>query len=327
MNSSLRRRPLTADELSERSGVSKSTIFRYYAGQPVRPALRTAIESVLRGHDPAPGSHALNEVLIAVSPAHRSFRGYYEVIQGVVERLEPRGGHVLIVPGPASATLCGPQGGWLILGKTLDEEAADAEALEAAGVPFVLVNRDYPEASWNSVGANLKRAAADAVTHLLNLGHRRIAVLAERTDQFQPALRKVEGYRLAFAEAGLPVPEDLIAPRETATLDEELTGLMARGATACFCLDDELAFSVLRWAFQKGLNVPGDLAVLGFNDLEPSQFFAPSLSSVRIPFRALGTAAADTLELLVDEPLRRGLRMELRHEVVVRESTGQEVSR
>jgi DNA-binding LacI/PurR family transcriptional regulator len=67
--------------------------------------------------------------------------------------------------------------------------------------------------------------------------------------------------------------------------------------------------------------VPEDLAVIGFNDLNPSRFFSPSLSSVHLPFREVGAAVVDALELLLADPLRRGLRLELQHEVVEREST------
>jgi DNA-binding LacI/PurR family transcriptional regulator len=315
---------LTAEELAGRSGVSKSTVFRYYAGKPLRPVLRDAIETVLREHSLHGASPSrLNEIIVAVSPAHRAFHGYAEVIQGVIERMEAQGGHVRILPGPVAPALPETRGAWVILGKPMAEEQADAAALERAGQPFVLVNRDYAAHSWNTVGVSMRRAACDAVTRLLDRGHRRVAVVYEGADQFQVVREKVAGYRLAFAEAKLPVPPDLEVVIGHDPFDEAMTALTALGTTAVFCIDDELAFSVLRWAALRRIRVPQDLAVIGFNDLNPSRFFSPSLSSVRLPFRAVGSAVVDALELLLGDPLRRGLRLELQHEVVERESSTQ----
>jgi DNA-binding LacI/PurR family transcriptional regulator len=313
---------LTAEELAGRSGVSKSTVFRYYAGKPLRPVLRDAIETVLREHSLHRASPArLNEIIIAVSPAHRAFHGYGEVIQGVIERMESQGGNVRILPGPVTPALPQTRGAWVILGKSMAEEQADAAALERAGQPFVLVNREYASQSWNTVGVSMRRAAVDAVTRLIDRGHRRIAIVYENAEQFQVAREKVAGYRQAFVEAKLPVPQDLEVVIGHDPFDESMSALVAMGTTAVFCIDDELAFSVLRWAAIKQIPVPQKLAVIGFNDLNPSRFFSPSLSSVRLPFRAVGSAVVDALELLLTDPLRRGLRLELQHEVVEREST------
>jgi DNA-binding LacI/PurR family transcriptional regulator len=317
----MRRRPLTADELAGRSGVSKSTVFRYYAGKALRPILRDAIETVLREHSlQGAAPPRVGEVIVAVSPAHRAFHGYAEVIQGIIERMETLGGNVRILPGPVAPALPSTRGAWVVLGKPMAEEQADAAALERAGQPFVLVNRDYGLQAWNTVGVSMRRAAADAVTRLLDRGHRRVAVVYEGADQFQVAREKVAGYRQAFTDARLPVPQDLELVIGHDPFDEAMSALVASGCTAVFCIDDELAFSVLRWAAQRHVRIPEDLAVMGFNDLNPSRFFSPSLSSVRLPFRAVGAATVDALELLTD-PQRRGLKLELRHEVVEREST------
>ena len=313
---------MTAEELAGRSGVSKSTVFRYYAGKPLRANLREAIETVLREQgQSSPAPSRLTEIAVSVSPAHRTFQGYSEVIQGLIERVEPLGGQVRIVPGPAVPSARG-SAGWVILGKPLIEEQADATILENEGHPFVLINRDYGTRAWSTVGISMRRGAADAVHHLLDRGHRSVGVIHHGADQHQVAREKLAGYRLAYTEAQIPVPLDLEADVRKRPLDQAMRSLIASGATACFCIDDELAFSVLRWAHQQGVSVPDRLAVMGFNDLDPSRFFSPSLSSVSVPFRRLGTAAVDALELLLADPLRQGLKLELKHEVVGRESTG-----
>jgi LacI family repressor for deo operon, udp, cdd, tsx, nupC, and nupG len=136
------------------------------------------------------------------------------------------------------------------------------------------------------------------VRHLISLGHRRIAHIAGPLAE-PMAIRRRDGFRAAMAEAGLPIP----AGYEQAG-DYLLQGgrdgcraLLARAdaPTAIFCANDEMAFGAIHELRRMGLDVPGDVSVVGFDDLFLSQAFHPPLTTVSQPRAAIGRRAMQQL--------------------------------
>jgi DNA-binding LacI/PurR family transcriptional regulator len=203
--------------------------------------------------------------------------------------------------------------------------AAQRSALASRGIPFVVVDTDgvTPE-DVPTVGSNNWFGGLSATRHLLQLGHRRIGVLSGPDDVLCSRAR-VDGWRSAHAEAGVPAAEDLVRYGEFRVSSGLAEGLQMLSRpdrpTAVFACSDMQALGVFRAAHEIGLNVPGDLAVVGYDDIPIGQWSIPALTTVHQPMSEMGAAAArivlDASHYTGDRPPR----VELSTHLVVREST------
>lgn len=192
-------------------------------------------------------------------------------------------------------------------------------------IPFVNVGVYHPDKPYACVGANNELAAWRACTYLIELGHRDIGMVAAVLVNNDRASARVAGVRRALAEHGLAlrpewsleVPYHLDDARQAArsflTLPER--------PTAVICGNDVIAYGVLLEAERRGLHVPQDLSVMGFDDLEWSRHLRPSLTTMHLPTDEVWTRAGTYLVRHL-----AGQSTTLHHEVdaslVVRESTG-----
>jgi LacI family transcriptional regulator len=207
-----------------------------------------------------------------------------------------------------------------------DDSGAAVEAFRRHGIPFVLVDRVGAGNTECSVSVDDVAGGALAVRHLLSAGHRNIAYVSGPGHLQQIKDRKL-GALAALAEEGLG-PEALVE-LPTETLDfaagrdagARLLGLPHR-PTAVFCANDLLAIGVLQSLFTAGLDVPRDIAIVGYDDIDFAAAAAVSLTSVRQPAAAMGTLAAEMLiEETSDGAEHEHRRVVLQPELVVRSST------
>ncbi|MFP5068123.1 LacI family DNA-binding transcriptional regulator [Pseudonocardia nantongensis] len=199
------------------------------------------------------------------------------------------------------------------------------ERLRRRGIPVVVVDRDAGE-GFCSVNADDRAGGGLAAEHLLELGHDRIALVGGPTSIGQVADR-FAGARDAAAAAGATEPLLL----ETAGLNvvegrragERLAGLpAARRPTAAFCANDLLALGLLQRMVRLGLDVPGDLAIVGYDDIEFAEAAAVPLTSVAQPRQQLGRTAAELLlEEAQGDPAHRHRNISFTPELMVRAST------
>jgi LacI family transcriptional regulator len=170
-------------------------------------------------------------------------------------------------------------------------------------------------------------AAKEMTAYLLGLGHRRIALITGNLNHIA-ATERERGFRAAMAEAGLEDPEAVEQGNFTfrSGLDAAAR-LLEREVppTAIFASNDDMAAAVISVAHRRGLNVPGDLTVVGFDDTSPATTVWPELTTIRQPVSAMAAAALELL--LADLRHRRsgrgGLSQEivLGHELIIRESS------
>jgi LacI family transcriptional regulator len=174
------------------------------------------------------------------------------------------------------------------------------------------------------VGFDNARAMGQVVRYLLDLGHRRIAMLAGVTRDNDRAAARVRGVREALAAAGLSLPAHRLVehPYGLAPAREGLRQLMeaAPAPTAVVCGNDVLALGALLEAQHLGLHVPRDLSIVGFDDLELASHVQPALTTVHVPAEALWRRAAErALAMVRGEPPARDPAVEV--SLVVRGST------
>jgi LacI family transcriptional regulator len=182
------------------------------------------------------------------------------------------------------------------------------DRLAASGVPFVLLNR--VSGSHPAVASDDRLGGYLATKHLLGRGHERIGYIAGPLSTSTSSLR-LDGYRHAHAEMGVPVDDQLIVEanfRADGGLDGAGRLLAAdRPPTALFAASDATALGAMAAARDLGLRIPGDLAVVGFNDTEVAALLPVPLTSVALPLEDMGAAAVELLltRLRGDEPVSR----------------------
>lgn len=196
--------------------------------------------------------------------------------------------------------------------------------LEAESNPIVLLNYCH-KTSLPVVRADNQSGARDAVRHLVELGHRRIGFIRGAPQTGQGPERE-QGYRQALESAGLPLLPELIRDGDF----NELSGIEAGRAllslpeppTAIFAANDSMAIGCMTAVREKGLRIPEDVSVVGFDDIAVAALVQPGLTTLRQPMAAMAHAAAQELMRRIQG--QPGLRqsIEFPSEFIIRGSTG-----
>ncbi|MEV7771369.1 LacI family DNA-binding transcriptional regulator [Kitasatospora sp. NPDC086791] len=265
---------------------------------PIFPALAQVIEQVLSRHGYTP-------VLCTQTPG-----GSTE--DELVEMLVDRGvAGIVFVSGLHADT-------------TADHDRY--ARLAGRGVPFVLINGFSEKIDAPFISPDDRAAMWMAVQHLAELGHERIG-LAVGQRRYVPVLRKIEGFTAAMREVlGLSQEEAEGLVRHTLFSVEgghaAAGALLDKGCTAIVCGSDMMALGAIRAVRQRGLSVPQDVSVVGFDDSPLIAFTEPPLTTIRQPVEAMATAAVDALlEEVGGNAVQRGEFM-FQPELVMRGSTG-----
>lgn len=214
-----------------------------------------------------------------------------------------------------------------ILVTPVDPDSPALDAIARRGTPLVIVDRTRRGDQFCSVAVDDVLGGRLAVEHLLDRGHRRVALvggplsIGQVTDRFQ-------GAREAWQAAGLPAGDLTLITADSLTVHagrsagERLAGIpSARRPTAAFCANDLVALGLLQQATSAGLVVPDQLAIVGYDDIEFADAAAVPLTSVRQPRQELGQAAADLVLDEADNPTHRHQQVIFTPELVARAST------
>lgn len=178
------------------------------------------------------------------------------------------------------------------------------ERLERIGSPVVLINNhaDQRGLYTYNVSVDNQQGGYLATSHLLRLGHRRIAYVSRPADR-SSNLERLAGYRQALEEAGIPFDPDLIVPGTGGAGGGEraLPTLVKLDdpPSAVFCYNDMTAIGLLRAARAAGLSVPADLAVVGFDDILLASYVCPPLTTIAQPKAEMGQTAVEMALALI----------------------------
>jgi LacI family repressor for deo operon, udp, cdd, tsx, nupC, and nupG len=180
-----------------------------------------------------------------------------------------------------------------------------------------------PKLGVPSVHIDNAKAAFEAVDHLAQLGHRRVGIVTGpmvsplSRDRLAGSMARASrtGARLAVATAH----GDFSIESGIAAGEQLLGG--ARPPTGIFCFSDEMAIGVLHTARQRGLRVPDDLSVIGFDDIRVAQYVDPPLTTIHQPMRELGEATARLLLDILRGNVKDAVSVTLPHALIVRSST------
>jgi DNA-binding LacI/PurR family transcriptional regulator len=196
--------------------------------------------------------------------------------------------------------------------------------LAELNVPMVLVNDQYPGEFVHSVMIANQEGSRAATEHLIELGHRRIGYVGDRSG-YQSDTERLAGYKQALAEAGIKFAGELAVegdgrPEGAIAVVDGLLRL-ADPPTAVCCYNDMTALGAMRAIRARGIRVPEDVSVTGFDDLFFAEYLEPQLTTVRQPMRRMGEMAMENLfKLMSGGDSVAQVRVET--ELIVRGSTG-----
>jgi LacI family transcriptional regulator len=260
---------------------------------------------------------------------------FCEIITGIQDRaavfgltpmiVDLQGGHAGWESVRAAAAGIGCKG-HLFLGTGVAEHDLAAFA-EQAGTPVVAVNQAIRHPSIRTINIDYVKATGAATQHLLRLGHRRIGFLGGSPSS-PVSVEKVRGVQMALAEAGLELPPANVI-YGAATVEwgfQAMNSLLARPPearpTAILCACDLIALGVLHALRSAQLSVPGDVSVVGFDDIDMACHSNPPLTTISPPKYDMGRTAVD--QVLARDPQSSTITeyVMIESPLVVRESTG-----
>lgn len=206
-----------------------------------------------------------------------------------------------------------------------DLPAEHKRRLRTRNIPFVVIDpAGDPAPDVPSIGSANWAGGLMATRHLLELGHRRIGVITG-PDEMMCSRARVSGYRAALDEVGIAIDPKLIASGSFRYADgvEAGTRLLAQAdrPTAIFAGNDMQAFGVYEAARSVGLAIPGDLSIVGYDDIPPARWMGPQLTTVRQPLVEMAEQATRLVLALRTDPGRSVARLELATSLIVRGST------
>ncbi|QNG59914.1 substrate-binding domain-containing protein [Bacillus sp. PAMC26568] len=171
------------------------------------------------------------------------------------------------------------------------------EFIQKMNIPLVLLSTESRAYSVPYVKVDDRHAAYSATQYLIKNGHTRIGMISGNRNDLIAGKPRIEGFKNALMDHGLPIQDSQIVYSEGFTLADGMDGLkklrnQAPGVTAVFTASDEIAFGAISAAFQMGVKIPEDLSIIGYDNLKIAEMSIPPLTSLAQPFYEMGEKAA-----------------------------------
>lgn len=325
---------VTINDIAKRANVSKSTVSRVINDTtPVNEAKREAVLDAMKQMKFEPNVFARSlaggqSKTIGVVTQNIGSPFYDSISQGILSRLtgtsyspifadgqwQPDIGHAAV-----DTLLDRKVDGLIMVGGKLPEHEYDDLRQR---VPTIVVGRQVEGWDDQCLFVDNEQAGFKATRHLIDLGHRNIAHITGIKDH-QDSDRRRTGYLRALKHAGIEVDEQLICEGNfdgnSGVMAVESLLMRGKSFSAIFAANDMTAFGARLALYRKGIRVPEDVSIIGFDDQAEAAYMTPPLTTVRQPAQEMGIAVADAiLKLINKQPCELP---EMPPEIVVREST------
>lgn len=326
----------TINDVARLAGVSTATVSRSLNfPDMVRPQTRQVVEDAVRelGYTPNFSGQSLassrtNTIGAIIPTMDNSI--FARGLQSLQEALADAGITLLVATSQYSpqreesqirTMLARGVDGLVLIGDDRDEKLY--ALLQSRQTPYVLLWTARPGSPHVTIGFDNFAAASNLTQRVIGFGHHRIAMIAGITEGNDRARDRVRGVRHALRDAGLTIEPRFLteAPYSIDAGEVAAAAMLSQRPrpTAILCGNDVLAAGVLRAARRAGLSVPRDISIVGFDDIDLANAVDPPLTTVRVPHRRMGSAAAKSLI----EWVQTGIRPEslvLTTEIVARQS-------
>lgn len=190
-------------------------------------------------------------------------------------------------------------------------------------IPIVVLNRQIDEKKLINILSNDTEGSYQAIEHLIQNGHRDIAII-EGIEGFKSTKKRKEGFVKAMIDHQLPIQSDYVVQGNY----DMHSGYKAmeklldnkKPPTAVFCSNDDMAIGAMNAVFASGLKIPDDVSIIGFDDIGFAQYTTPRLTTVKRPIEQISVKGAIHLLSLIEKPGQRGERIFVNTELMVRNS-------
>jgi LacI family transcriptional regulator len=335
--------PVTITEIAKAAGISIATVSRVLnnSSHPVSEATRLRILRLASELDYQPNlvarslrTDTTTTVGIIVESMLSPFIPL--IITGIQETLKPAGYMSFIlntnenpeIEMESIQALHHRQIDGIIFVATWDRAPKMVEGV--TGKPYVFVHRHFETYTENSILVDERYGAEQAIRHLAELGHRRIAFIAGPQD-WDAAIFRLQGYRETMLSLGFSYDPDLVVESswEVEGGMKAVEELLRRGPlpTAIFASNDPLALGVIYGLQDHGFRVPEDIAVVGYDDREFASLVRPSITTVTLPSREMGVSAANLILRMIKGEIKISKPVEVRGRLIVRQSCGASLNR
>ncbi|MEO0556682.1 MAG: LacI family DNA-binding transcriptional regulator [Bacteroidota bacterium] len=336
----------TIYDIADRARVSIATVSRVLNGHPrVSEVTRRRVFSVAEdlGYEPHASAQSLarknTQLISAIVPMMTSYF-FMEVLRGLQDQLDASDYDLLVYASRTLDKVDGQLGravqrgrsdGLVLVSTPITEERV--RRLTASRQPVVLVDSSHE--AFDSISVDNRQGGRVAVQHLVERGHERIGLVLPVMDSV-PAAERLAGYQEALAEAGIELDDRYIVSADwdhgqhgytryagylgTQHLLSRFEGDPAARPTALFVAADVMALGALRALREAGLDVPGDMELVGFDDVVASAYVG--LTTLRQPMAEMGRMATEMLLRRLDAPDTEPSHTIFAPELIVRETTG-----
>jgi len=330
----------TIKQVAEKAGVSKATVSRVLNdSKPVRFETRERVLKAIEELDFQPNSTARSLVYkksktigVVITDIANLFVSV--LVKGIEEIAFSKGYNIIICNSYGSSEkeielltmLYNKQvDGIVFLTSRLKQEHKDF--FKESAIPISLVNVSYDESNLVGIRVDNRKAAHDIITHFLKKGFTRVGMIRAPLEDQYTGKERYEGYCQALHDYGVPFNQQLV---KTGTLDSRDGYRIGQeiineklNLEALFVACDLMAFGAMKAFFDRGLQIPGDIEVAGFDDVPMSSYYHPALTTVRQPIDQMGCLAAELLIRLIEGKKIDQWEIVLPHEIVFRESTAE----
>ena len=336
-------RRVTIANVAERAGVSKTAVsFAFNNPERLNAATATRILDIAHelGYRPDPVARMLTQrrtgSIGVLTPQDLSIiftNPFFGAFSAGIAAVAEEQGYGLHFISPLHGSLSraihrATVDGVVAIGLTDDHPEIDE--IRRAGLPMVLVD-SATTGDTSSVDVDDEGGARLAAAHVVELGHRDIGVLAidgpraAGNGGHGVVERRLRGYRETLAEAGIELPPDAVAVG-SASIDGGIEAFdrlwdAGRRPSAILAMSDAMAIGAIRAIHQRGHSVPGEISVVGFDDIPEAAYFTPPLTTVRQDFAEVGRRCLHLLLGQIESRVRSWSRVVVAPELVVRRST------
>ncbi|TCO74549.1 LacI family DNA-binding transcriptional regulator [Marinisporobacter balticus] len=321
----------TVEDVVEKSGISRSTVFRFLNGNKVRESSKKliiqAMEELNYKVDEI-NKHRNFIIEISISQNYDEFQGFSQVVQGVMESAEKS--DVLV----QLARRVGKQidedyakwdynqtKGVIVVGKNKEDELKEGRILAEKGIPHIFINRELTGKEINFVSVDLEKGAYDIVNYLIRKGHRKILAIGN-PDEFLVDENKLSGYKKALRDNGIPLDEKFFykVPGKIEwenTVKKVLTSNDIPDAYFGLCDSDSVKFISI--ARSLGYEVPRNISVVGMDNIDISKYSFPTVTTVGVPFKQMGMVSVEQMIHLFNQDYSN-VKIVLDYELIERDS-------
>jgi LacI family transcriptional regulator len=340
----LKPKRVTSQDVADEAGVSRTTVSLVLNNVPGSQISRETRQRVIAtakrlGYVPDAAARALASrrsqiigLLFTRNPHSIASDGFLtQILDGCLEVVHQHGLRLLIdVIDPQHQKEAYLQlvkakhiDGLILSGPRFDDLAL--RALEEQDVPVVLMGR-IPETDFYSVDVDNRSASQTAVEHLVKLGHTRIALITNAAPTYTAASERIIGYCEALEAAQINYDSKLVryGDFDVHSGFDQMSDLLESGETftAAFIASDEVAFGAKAAIRARGLRIPEDIALVGYDNLPLAKYMDPALTTIRLPAIELARQACELLIKLLEGALPGKKQVLLDTHLMVRESCG-----